>query len=160
MTDWYVIEGINPVPWTAASFGSGRAYKSGLLTAYQSALAEEMRYRYPDAPCEPGIIELRFMFWRRLEKTYKGHNQVADATNLQKSAEDALQGVLYDNDQKVIHVSSWVVRQDKETEPRIAVCVRRLDPSDIPALDSITTITPAEKQVSDNQHDQNPEEVF
>jgi Holliday junction resolvase RusA-like endonuclease len=129
---WYVIDGINPVPWTAPSVSVGRkngkpypqVYSSSELKNYKEALAEAIRDRYPDAEVIEDEIALRFLFWRRLDsmegnKRRKGH--VADATNLQKAAEDALQGVLFKNDVQVIHAESWVMAQHDAVEPCVVI---------------------------------------
>jgi len=130
-TFWYVLPGINPVPWTAPSVSIGRkngkpfpmVYASSELKNYKTALAEALREQ-PLGDLIEDEIALRFFFWRRLDpmegnKRRKGH--VADATNLQKAAEDALQGVLFKNDQQVIHAESWVMAQHDAVDPLVVV---------------------------------------
>ncbi len=130
---WYVIEGINPEPWTSPTVSMGRingkivprVFKSAALTAYQESLAEAMVTTYPDLQAVSGPVCLEFFFWRQLVR-YEGQrrrttkNRV-DATNLQKACEDAMQGVLIENDREVVHVSSWVIEQTAETEPLIVI---------------------------------------
>jgi Holliday junction resolvase RusA-like endonuclease len=129
---WYVIPGINPVPWTSPEVSIGRkggkvfpqVYASAELKNYKTALAEEVQEKYPDVDVIEDEIALRFFFWRRLDemrgnRRRKGH--VADATNLQKAAEDALQGVLFKNDQQVVHAESWVMAQHDAVEPLVVV---------------------------------------
>jgi Holliday junction resolvase RusA-like endonuclease len=130
---WYVLPGVNPVPWTAPSVSIGRkngkpfpmVYSSAELKNYKTALAEAVEERYPErGDLIEDEIALRFFFWRRLDpmegnKRRKGH--VADATNLQKAAEDALQGVLFKNDQQVIHAESWVMAQHDAVDPCVVV---------------------------------------
>lgn len=130
---FYLVEGINPVPWTAPSFsvrgGKPTAYKSEELRAYQEAFAEEFKAQNPEAPyIEDTPMELAFCFWRRLDSYELGDGQKssdhrADATNLQKSTEDALQGVLFKNDRDVQAVSSKIIAQGPSIEPAVLVWI-------------------------------------
>jgi hypothetical protein len=68
---------------------------------------------------------LELYFWRQVN-TYDddGRRRVggyADATNLQKATEDALEGRLYANDRQVVQVRSTVVGQGAAVEPRILI---------------------------------------
>jgi Holliday junction resolvase RusA-like endonuclease len=77
-----------------------------------------------------GPVELSFFFWRQLtkyesvESGRKISKQRADATNLQKALEDALQGIFFANDREVCRVTTTVVEQGAETVPRIVLCVK------------------------------------
>lgn len=130
-----LITGINPEPWTAPSVGIGRArgkvypqvYKNEQLRAYQEALKESVKQAYPDVKPSPKgrRINLFFYFWRDMP-TYEGDSKLvyknqADATNLQKATEDALQGILYANDRDVVHIESTIVEQGPGVESRIVV---------------------------------------
>jgi hypothetical protein len=80
-----------------------------------------------------GLLEVKFWFWRRRDeyktpqaRTHRKHE--ADATNLQKATEDALQGILYKNDKDNRHVESFVVEQGPNVEPMIAIAIRQISP--------------------------------
>lgn len=112
---------LNPEPWTSPSVaqrGPRRGvmvYKNEQLRTYQLAIKELLGERVPEFP--PGTrIALRFYFWRN---TTKG--QPADATNMQKATEDAIQGLLLDNDRHVVHVESWLMDQGTDVEGRVVI---------------------------------------
>src|SRR5258708_2084247 len=112
---WYLLEGVNPEPWMASEGSVGRGkgrqfvrfHKPDQLRNYQEAVKAEMPRQNPHAVERPGDIEVMFFFWRQLsqfelhEDTKRRRSHVADATNLQKALEDALQGVLYKNDRNI-----------------------------------------------------------
>jgi len=103
----YVVRDLNPEPWAAASFARVRggktvAFKDAKSKAYQMALKDCL----PDAKMTTKAVHLRFAFWRNT-----ADGKPADVTNLQKSTEDALQGVLLKNDSQVSAVSSCIVEQ-------------------------------------------------
>lgn len=95
---------------------------------YQQALRDELKRTYP--PHEMELLqpdyELDFWFWRNTER-----GNVADATNLQKASEDALQGLLIQNDQQVVRVASTIVEQGPEVYGsvifRVRWCVDKTD---------------------------------
>jgi len=134
----YVILDINPEPWavgttftrrTAGKVVSGMApnqkvkdYKS----AVQEALKPQIQTPVFSADAE---WEVELLFWRQIERwTVDGKvktGNYADATNLQKSTEDALQGLLFGNDRSVKRISSHVVAQGLDVEPMIYIRVQR-----------------------------------
>jgi Holliday junction resolvase RusA-like endonuclease len=130
---WFVLPGINPVPWTSpdvaiAKRKDGRPYpvvhSAAALKTYKQAVTETLTERYPDFEMIEDEVALRLFFWRRLDemkgnRRRKGH--VADATNLQKSTEDALQGFLFKNDVQVVHAESWVMAQHDAVDPLIVI---------------------------------------
>lgn len=133
----YHITGINPEPWTASQAARGKThisfYKQAKLVAYQQAIKEELPlqnghiFQYPkDTP-----IRIEFFLYRQLDgdDEKKQRANWADATNLQKSTEDALQGILYDNDKRNRDVRTVVVEQTPETEPHITIIVWIFDPA-------------------------------
>jgi Holliday junction resolvase RusA-like endonuclease len=133
MTDRYLIP-LNPEPWTAPSISIGRkngkpypaVYKSAGLRAYQEGVASVLAMQNP-VMYEAGVpLHLRFYFWRQLpdyttDRDRKARKHEADATNMQKALEDALQGVLFHNDRDVHHVESWIIEQEHTTEPRVLI---------------------------------------
>lgn len=129
---WYVLP-LNPEPWAVGDIGIGR--KGGKtyarmspnanLVAFQEAVKEELEgvEMMPD-----GEYSLSFYFWRqqaeyisKSDRRVKRH--VADATNMQKALEDALQGVLFTNDRMVKEIKSVVVEQGYKVNPKIIIRV-------------------------------------
>lgn len=160
---WYVIP-VNPEPWAIGTPQVGR--KGGKffpkispnpqLVAYKQAVAEALA----DAePLPEGEYALRFYFWRRLDdyETQSGRRHRkhwADATNMQKATEDALQGVLFGNDRNVRDVRSEIVHQGPEVDGLIILRAENWtlpDLSEIPASLFIdATYTPEGKGVVSN----------
>lgn len=120
----YIVWDINPEPWRVPGVPRyGKAVKNGKLVAYQQALKDELPDQNPTAHIHEGLLYVDFFFWRSTAA-----NQPADATNLQKATEDALQGVLYVNDKSNRYVSSMVCEQSPTTQPVILVRIREFDP--------------------------------
>ena len=127
-----MIEGINPEPWQASEGSVGRKsgklyvqfHKPSGLSDYQNAVASEFKRRYPEIEAATGSAELIFYFWRQVDPDSRA--KVADATNLQKSTEDALQKILYVNDRQIKNAQSWIVEQLADTEPMILIGIRPL----------------------------------
>lgn len=138
-----LIKGINPEPWRAPQLGvkhMGRkvvpaAYKDENLRGFQTAVFEcveqalfEQGIQTPVYP-KGTFLAVTFAFWRQLESYEdgatgrRGRRHYADATNLLKAAEDALQGLLYANDRDNRQVMSAVVESTATTEPMLMVCL-------------------------------------
>lgn len=133
---YYALPGINPEQWAIGPLsvtnrgGTKRPFvgpNQSLLT-YQKAVQTELERqgvtKLVDRECE-----LTFYFWRRLDRyataAGRGHaRHVADATNMQKALEDALQGTLITNDRLVRRISSEVVEQSPDTHPGIIICLK------------------------------------
>jgi len=126
---WLWVPGVNPEPWTAGTHGKVRrkgggevstVMKDAKLTAYQAALRDEFArlhgYTHKRAANEP--VWMRFLFWR---STMGG--QPADATNLQKATEDALQGLVYANDRAVHRIESSIQEQAPDTEGAVLIWI-------------------------------------
>lgn len=127
---WYYLD-LNPEPWSIGTISTGR--KNGKvfgrmspnhgLVAYQEAVRSELE---DVVSLPPGEYELVFYFWRqRIQyETASGRkatkNQV-DATNMQKALEDALQGVLIDNDRNVRDIRSVIVEQGTSVRPAVVI---------------------------------------
>lgn len=135
---YFVIEGVNPEPWTAPGLGVIRragkavpiAYKDGGVAAYQDAVRDALESQVEGDPPEDDLF-VTFFLWRQLP-AYEGDKRkvrrhVADATNMQKSLEDACQGLLFKNDRQVKRVVTHIVEQDYETNPLIVVKVEKFD---------------------------------
>lgn len=124
---------LNPEPWAVGPLDIGRRGgkiyatmgRNQQLAAYQEAVRDEIFVRHYPEMIEPPI-QLIFWFWRnRAEYTTPNQRQhrkhEADVTNLQKALEDALQGLLYENDRDVVDVHSYLVDQGPEVEGKILV---------------------------------------
>lgn len=124
---------LNPEPWAIGPAFPIRSGKGGLtakvgpnktLQAYQNAVRDELMLQN----CEvvPGEYSLRFTFSRQLA-SYQGVDGTstrngADATNMQKATEDALQGVLIGNDRDVVRVQSYRADQGSHvTNPFVVI---------------------------------------
>lgn len=120
---FYWVTGINPEPWSAGtpyrrgSHGLGIA-KDGKLRAYQEALGEEFLQQNAHAVVQEGELSITFYFWRS-----SAFGNQADATNLQKATEDALQGFLYPNDRANRDVRSVIMEQGPNVDPHILIVV-------------------------------------
>lgn len=100
---------INPIPWRVPPFSVGRGKNKGAyvvagrdaeLHAYEEAVRDEVASQGAVMMTGPYMIQLWFS--RNLgEKVNK-----ADVTNMQKSTEDALQGVVIDNDTETVSIFS------------------------------------------------------
>lgn len=144
--DRFFVVALNPEPWAVGPLGVGRRGKNAYaylgenqkLAAYQSALREELE----GAGVLSGEVEVTLYIWRKLEtaKVICGRDRKAktsDATNIQKATEDALQGVLIENDRNVRKICTEIVEQNDTTEPCIVVRVKPyepLNPDSIPDL--------------------------
>lgn len=149
---WYMVEGINPQPWEASEgqvVGRRKVvfHKTDQLRFYQLALGVSFTDQNPRyVALKTGIpLKVLFLFWREIEVVEKtgggtSRSNIADATNLQKAAEDALQNVLYGNDQKNVDVRSRIVEQDVGVSPRIMIYI-----SPDPGLSDFEASTVAEQ---------------
>jgi Holliday junction resolvase RusA-like endonuclease len=133
---WFVI-GITAQPWAVGSLGVGYRGKKPYayigpnqqLQAYQEALKEQLE----GAGMLLGEVEVQLYIWRKLEtaKNFGGRDRKAktsDATNIQKATEDALQGILIENDRNVRRISTEIVAQNENTESCIVVRTRPYQP--------------------------------
>lgn len=97
------------------------------MKSYEAAVAEEAETALPgDWKPYDGPILLEFFFWRRLAKYLTGTGRTAtknqvDVTNLQKSTEDGLQGVLFTNDRNVVGVHSYAMEQSPTARAGLVV---------------------------------------
>jgi Endodeoxyribonuclease RusA len=156
--EWFQFH-VNPEPWAVGPIVIGRRNgrptgnmgRNVQLDAYKQAIREEFDQRYaPMVAQYPPYYSLDFFFYRRqdayltqAERRHRKHE--ADATNLSKSTEDALQGYLYENDRDVKRVCSWVVEQGPDVEhPGVVVRFRYGIPKDeiltlvpVPILDEL-----------------------
>ena len=157
-------DGINPEPWRSPSLGITRrggkvqpaAYQDENLRAYKEAVHECVSEALRNAdeldalPVFPKGMDLaaHFMFWRQLESydagTKRRHVRARpDVTNLQKAAEDALQGLIYHDDKGNRRISSELVECGPDTLPGFYVKVWPYDQVVVPLADMIAGLEEA-----------------
>ncbi len=128
MDRWYVLH-INPDPWAIGPISVGKRNgkyipivgRNEQLYSYQEAVKAELA----DTEQLPfDEFELTFFFWRRLDTHETGRKHQADATNLLKATEDALQGVLFENDRNARDVRSTIVAQGPDMKPCVVIRAR------------------------------------
>lgn len=129
---WFVLE-INPEPWEVGPVGVARhgqklkpyIGRSQQLDAYKQAVREELGTGYTKIE---GKVKLTFYFWRNMaeyktETSRTNRANEADATNLAKSTEDALQGILFENDKDTNDIRSILVAQGPEVKGRVVFSI-------------------------------------
>jgi len=93
----------------------GRKVATNLqVVNYQKALREELTERLEYGGTVPMLglaLDLTIYYFRSTER---GHP--ADVTNLNKSTEDALQGILFDNDRNNHKVTGEIIEQHPDVE--------------------------------------------
>jgi hypothetical protein len=122
----------NPQPWALGDINISRQngklratpVPEKTLVAYQNALREGLRNA--GAEMHEGPYSIRFTFSRDLEQflTPTGRTSQrnpADATNMQKATEDALQKILIHNDVDVIHIESDRCAQGVNVDPFVVI---------------------------------------
>lgn len=132
---WFALP-VNPEPWAVGPLDvlrrGGRLIPSmgqnQQLASYKEAVAEEFLSRYGrlDEALERPKYMLDLYFWRNRARYTTPAQQTAarndaDATNMQKATEDALQGVCIDNDRNVVRVSSTIMAQGSEVTPGLII---------------------------------------
>ena len=129
---------LNPEPWAIGTVAYNRVSPNMTLKTFQDAVREELE---DIEPLSPGEYALRFYFWRQqavyldMSDRRRQRNQ-ADATNMQKALEDALQGVLFDNDRDVKDIHSTIMAQGPDVNPCIVISAKLIDNEIHDAMDS------------------------
>lgn len=141
MINYYLLR-VNPEPWAIGTIAAGRS-KSGKtfgrmspnpnLVAYQSAVREELENLHFPSYEE---YRLKFWFWRNTARYLDPSDRVrsrnmADATNMQKGLEDALQGIVFDNDRRVKEIRSMVMAQGPDTVGQVVIAVEEFTQTNI-----------------------------
>lgn len=140
---WLYLD-VNPEPWAVGPLALGRRNgkmfprmeRNASVHAFKEAVKEELE-RVGMEPLPEGQYHLQFFFWRRLESYIaesgrKANAHVADATNMQKALEDALQGNLIGNDRDVSVIRSVIVEQGFEVQPGIGIFAETVDELTVP----------------------------
>jgi len=132
---WFALP-VNPEPWAVGPLDvirrGGKLIptmgQNPQLAAYKEAVAEEFMSRYgriSEALAQPNYM-IDLYFWRNRARYTTPAQQAAarndaDATNMQKATEDALQGIAIDNDRNVVRVSSTVLGQGPDVKPGLLI---------------------------------------
>lgn len=113
------------------------------LASYQESVREVMTNWFVDHPewdeffpmtCE---VVITFYFWRTLSEYTTSSDQkhsrhYADATNMAKATEDALQGILYENDRQVRDMRGVIMEQATDTKGCIVIEIEPfIEPPDL-----------------------------
>lgn len=136
MHDQWIYLEINPVPWAVGTLGVGKRSGKFFPTMapnhevrdYKEAIQTELKNQGVEMLPE-GYYDLEFYFFRRLEEWRtesgrKSHSHIADATNMQKATEDALQGILIGNDANVRRIQSDVMDQAEDIKGCLVIRAR------------------------------------
>ena len=138
---WLVLD-VNPEAWRVGPLSVGRK-KGGVyprvgqdpqLNAYKEAVNEAARYYLEQRGISvesvkiDGFVKLHMYFWRR-QDVYessagrKVRKHEVDLTNMVKATEDALQGIFYDNDKRVVTQRNHMVDQGPDVVPLLVIGV-------------------------------------
>lgn len=148
MIKWQFFVPVNPEPWAIGPVGftnkggkpRGFVGENKQLRAYQDAVRDYLKMQIGSITDGSGVhlpingpCEVKFWFWRRLDKyelqSGKKHSRHwADATNMQKALEDAIQGILTGNDKNNLRVSSEIVHQGEDVHPGIIIQIMQARP--------------------------------
>lgn len=130
---------LNPEPW---AIGTAFVVKGGrhaavapdkTLKAYQEAVRAELLAQ--GAQMVEGPYILSFWFWRE-NVSYtdaagkKRSRNSPDLSNMVKATEDAIQGILIDNDRDVVHIRPYLVARGKDVNPRVVIEVEQTTTED------------------------------
>lgn len=168
---WYVLK-VNPEPWAVGEAGVGkkggkffaRVSPSAGLVAYQNAVREELSgvEKLPN-----GEYKLTFFLWRQQSQYISASDKrvtkhVADATNMQKGLEDALQGILFDNDRNVQDIRTVIIGQSPEVEPLVIIKAEMLNEFDFRSVpDSVWKIVDSKPEAEQSEFDyEEAEDIF
>ena len=125
---------INPIPWKTPPFSVGRnsagkqfvrAGKDQELAAYQDGVREFLT-GHPDYEMLYPPYRVQLWFSRRQDE-YVAHSgrkskqHEADATNMQKATEDALQGTVIGNDNDVVQIYSTIIEQGPQAKGLVII---------------------------------------
>ena len=131
-SSWFLVP-VNPERWTVPPMTPGRVGKKLIVKAGRNTMNDNYKQAVRESVISQGgellageVFHLHLMFSRKLEQYLtenkrKMTRRRVDATNMQKLTEDALQGVLYENDVNNVFVSSQVIEQEKTTVPFIVI---------------------------------------
>ena len=120
----------DPVPWTAQMRNAPRSLGFQKMQSWQKQIGAAARVAWTGKGWEPlrGKVELRMMFLLATHQITRRLPDGPDVTNMVKAAEDALQGIIFENDRQTRSVSAtkW---PDDRAEGMTIFWVRALDDS-------------------------------
>lgn len=129
MNHKYFVLHVNPEPWAVGEISGRRLSPNPNLVAFQHAVKEALE---DVTPLPDDFRKLVFYFWRQQARYLDVNDRIrqrnqADATNMQKGLEDALQGVLFGNDREVRDIRSVIVDQGPHVkDPGIIIRADRI----------------------------------
>ena len=142
MTTYYLP--INPVSWAVGPLGIGR--RGGKPYPYMGrnekvhSYQEEIREWFAGLDEQPKMLEgevtVKCYFWRRLDR-WTGQSgretgdHISDGTNMLKATEDALQGILFENDRQVKNGSFHIQEQGPNTKPGLGIWITQVDIAEV-----------------------------
>lgn len=132
----YYYLSLNPEPWKVGPVNNRHVGQDPSLAAYQEGVREQL-LKYTPLLLK-GSVDLEFWFWHTRVR-YQGAKKIVvknavDVTNLQKATEDAVQGILIDNDRNVVNVHSHMVAQGEDIQGAVVVKVSPARPAPIHLL--------------------------
>lgn len=135
---WFTLH-VNPEPWAVGTISGKRMSPDQNLVAYQNAVREALR-EHNTLPSTHRRLE--FYFFRNVARYIdagdrRRHRNQADATNMQKALEDALQGILFDNDREITDIRSVISMQGSNVDPMILI---RAMPSGDPMFETLSNV--------------------
>lgn len=141
MQPLYLVIDVNPEPWAVGPIQAARKGgkiaawmgKNQQLAAFQEAVKEAVKEQWGGLPPLEGFMDLTVYLWRsrdeyRNENDRRHRKHEADATNMLKATEDALQGVLFHNDKSNISVHSHIMQQGPDVAGKIVIKLERVEP--------------------------------
>jgi len=170
MDFWFHLP-LNPEPWRVGPVGYARrngkmsAYvgRDQQLDAFKSAVAEEVRDQWGDRPPLEGKLRLEIFFCRHRakyrtpsERSHRKHD--ADATNMLKATEDALQGILFENDKDNVDVRAVILEQGESVHPQIVIHVAPVEYGDVQSVIDLMPVDVARKVIHSMSNATPPDE--
>jgi hypothetical protein len=144
----YYLPGVNPEPWAIGPLSVARhgvkthpiVGPNLKLQSFQNEVKDELERIIDHEPPSTVPCAFKFFFWRRLDTWVGGSGRksgahAADATNLQKGLEDALQGILITNDRNVQSIYSEIVEQGPDVSPGIIIVMESIPESCVGELE-------------------------
>jgi Holliday junction resolvase RusA-like endonuclease len=118
---------------------------SAKVEAFEEAVREELLAQQPNMI--EGEVSIKIFLWRQLGKGIKQ----ADATNMQKAIEDAMQGIVILNDRNVRSISTEIMEQNGFLdEPRIMINVAPYSRTVLPSFMYEEWFRPKDTRQPDN----------
>lgn len=101
MKESFVVKG-QPRPWMAPKYSPKGTYSDAEMKQYQVSVAHQVWHQMATRKIL-GTWPTNAKRYKMSIKVYFKTKRFADITNIRKNVEDALQGILYDNDRNLDH---------------------------------------------------------